>query len=81
MNISPVYQQARQQAVQEGRQEGQRIFVEHLLKSRFGKLDKPLSNVIDGVIQLPPEEVAPLLLQASREELVAKFNGRRLRKK
>ncbi len=54
MNISPVYQQARQQAVQEGRQqgrvEGQRLFVEHLLKSRFGKLDKPLSNVIDGVI-------------------------------
>ena len=66
---------------QQGRVEGQRIFVEHLLKSRFGKLDRPLSNVIDGVVQLPPEEVAPLLLQASREELIAKFKGRSSRKK
>lgn len=85
--------QARQQAVQEGinqgrregqregrregQREGQRVFVETLLKSRFGKLNKTWSTVIEGLLQLPPEEVAPLLLQASREELLAKFNRKK----
>ncbi len=89
MNFSPAYLQARQRLVQEGiqqgmqqgRVEGQRGVVEHLLKSRFGKLDNSLSKVIEGVIQLPPDEVAPLLLQASRDELVTRFNGKRSRRK
>jgi len=73
MRLAPLYQQDREQAMQEGRQEGERLVVENLLRVRFGSLDAELSATIDRLLSLPPEEFTPLLLQLSREELLARF--------
>ncbi len=77
MNLSPAYLQWREETLQEGVKQGvkqaQRIFVKSLLSSRFGKIDKVLSPVIESLVQLPPEESARLLPRLSREELLEKF--------
>jgi len=67
-------QQGLQEGLQEGRLEGQRIFVEQALKLRFGTIDDSLSPLVDPLLKLNPEESLRLLMQASREELVAKFS-------
>ena len=67
-------QQGRQEGRQEGRSEGQRILVENLLTFRFSKLDEELSPIVERLLPLQPEELSRILLQASREELVAKFS-------
>ena len=69
MRLAPLYQQEREQAMQEG----ERLVVENLLRVRFGSLDAQLSAIIDCLLSLPPEEFTPLLLQLSREELLARF--------
>ena len=80
MNFSKIYQehqekilqQGVQQGVQQGIKRGQEI-VENLIKLRFGKMDKALSSVIKRLLQLPPQESSRLILQSSREELLAKL--------
>ena len=66
-------QEGKQEGKQEGRQEGQRVVVENLLRARFGSLDDQLEAIIEPVLELPPEEFTQLLLQLSREELLARF--------
>ncbi len=85
MRLAPLYQQDREQAIQEGEQrglqtglqtglqQGERLVVENLLKVRFGELDNELQAIIAPLLALPPEEFTPLLLQLSREELIARF--------
>lgn len=81
MRLSPLYQERLSQATQsgveqgmeQGLQQGERLVVENLLRVRFGALDEELSAIIEPVLALPPEEFMPLLLQLSREELVARF--------
>ncbi len=73
MNLSPAYLEWREETLQEGVKQAQRIFVKSLLSSRFGKIDKVLSPVIESLVQLPPEESARLLPRLSREELLEKF--------
>lgn len=77
MRLAPLYQQDREQAIQEGEergiQQGERLVVENLLKVRFGELDNQLQAIIEPLLTLPPEEFTPLLLQLSREELIARF--------
>jgi hypothetical protein len=77
MNLSRLYQQweneAVQQGVQRGRFEGQYVWIENLLTFRFGSLDEALSKIIGPVLQLSPAEALPLLLGLSREELLKKF--------
>jgi len=77
MRLAPLYQQDREQAIQEGEQrglqQGERLVVENLLKVRFGELDNELQAIISPLLALPPEEFTPLLLQLSREELIARF--------
>ncbi|MGI2909426.1 hypothetical protein [Tolypothrix sp. VBCCA 56010] len=75
MRLEPLYQQDREQAKQEGIQQGERLVVENLLQVRFGSLDKELSAIIEPVLALPPEEFTPLLMRLSREELIARFGG------
>ena len=75
MRLEPLYQQDREQAKQEGIQQGERLVVENLLQVRFGSLDKELSAIIEPVLALPPEEFTPLLMQLSREELITRFGG------
>ncbi|WP_390842915.1 MULTISPECIES: hypothetical protein [Nostoc] len=75
MRLEPLYQQDREQAKQEGIQQGERLVVENLLQVRFGSLDKELSAIIELLLALPPQEFTPLLMQLSREELIARFGG------
>jgi hypothetical protein len=83
MRLAPLYQQNRELAKQEGRVEGelrgelkgQKKVVESLLKVRFGTLDAELATIIESILTLPPEEFTPLLLQLSRQDLIARFNS------
>jgi len=72
-------QQGLQQGIQEGLQQGakqtKRIVVENLLRVRFGSLDDELSAIIEPLVELPVEEFTPLLVQLSREELLARFRN------
>ena len=75
MNLSAAYLKWREDTLQEGRREAQREMVENLLRAKFGELDAELSALIDSMLTLPPEELAPLLLQLSREELQERFGS------
>ena len=90
MNLSPLYlqrlEEAERQGRQEGRQEGiqegiqaeRRATIENLLRVRFGELDDALSAIIEPMLELPPEEFTLLLLQLSRDELLARFSEQNL---
>ncbi|WP_334959974.1 DUF4351 domain-containing protein [Nostoc sp.] len=65
-----LYQQEREQAIQQGIQQGERSVVENLLKVRFGEIDNELQAIIEPLLALSPEEFTPLLLQLSRKELI-----------
>jgi hypothetical protein len=70
MRLEPLYQQDREQA----KLEGERLVVENLLRVRFGSLDNELQAIISPLLALLPEEFTPLLMQLSREELIARFS-------
>ncbi len=86
MNLSKIYQDWRDKTLQEGRKEGQKegqkegrleersVFVKNLLLFRFGTIDDALSQIIKPLLQLPPQDSSRLLLQSSREELLAKLS-------
>jgi hypothetical protein len=69
MNLSPIYQQRRE----DWKQEGQRIIIESLLQERFGAIDAELSALIDQLTTLPTSQYMRRLLQASRDEILAHF--------
>ena len=73
MELSPIYLQRLETATENGVKQGKRIVVENLLRVRFGSLDDELSAIIEPLVELPVEEFTPLLLQLSREELLARF--------
>ncbi|WP_416242403.1 hypothetical protein [Anabaena cylindrica] len=85
MKLSEMYQQqleelkkqGLQEGLQEGRQEGvereRRAMIESIMQVRFGEVDSDLATIIDFLIAMTREEFTPLLLQSSREELLAKF--------
>ena len=64
-----------QQGVEQGIEQGQRLVVENLLRVRFGALDEQLSTIIPLLLELPTQEYTRLLLQLSREELLARFDN------
>lgn len=78
MRLSPLYEQrlaeATQQGIEQGIEQGQRIFVENLLRAKFGELDDELRGIIEPLLALPPADSTTLLLQLSREELLSRFN-------
>ena len=73
-------QEGLQKGLQEGRQEGRleerRVFIENLLESRFGVIDEALSQLIEPLLQISPAESSRLLIQLSREELLARFGNK-----
>ncbi|WP_414582098.1 hypothetical protein [Scytonema sp. PCC 10023] len=71
MNLSQAYMEWREATLQEG----QRLVVENLLRVRFGTVDAQLLGVVEALIQLPPQEYSRLLLELSREELLARFGS------
>ncbi|MCT7997584.1 hypothetical protein [Laspinema olomoucense] len=78
MELSPLYlqrlQTVKEEGIQQGVQQGQRRLVESLLQVKFGTVDAELSQIIEGLIEIPPLEQAQLILQLSREELLARFS-------
>ncbi|HAG79777.1 MAG TPA: hypothetical protein DCL61_01110 [Cyanobacteria bacterium UBA12227] len=66
--------QGLQQGLQQGTVQGQRLFLESLLKIRFGSLDAELLAIIPPLLKLPLDECSRLSLQLSREELIARFS-------
>ncbi|MCT7981308.1 hypothetical protein [Laspinema olomoucense] len=78
MELSPLYlqrlQTVKEEGIQQGVQQGQRRLVESLLQVKFGTVDAELSQIIEALIEIPPLEQAQLILQLSREELLARFS-------
>lgn len=77
MELSPLLLQWEEAALQRGEQRGiiieRRANIENLLRFRFGLIDEQLLGIIEPLLELPPEEFTILLLQLSREELLARF--------
>lgn len=71
MRLRPLYQEKLAQA----EQQGERRVIESLLRNRFGELDAELTAIVERLLALPPEEFTRLLLQFSREELIARFQS------
>jgi hypothetical protein len=75
MELSPLVVQWREEATQSGRLTERRATIENLLLVRFGSLDDTLIAIIPHLLELPPEEFTPLLLNLEREELLNRFGG------
>ena len=83
-------QEGRQEGLEEGLEEGHRqgleeareetkqkekLAIANVLKIRFGEIDEELEATIAAIAQLSIEESVPLLLQLSREEILARFGN------
>ena len=66
-----------EQGLQQGVEQERRNTVETLLVMRFGEVDSALAAIIPSLILLSAAEFTPLLIQSSREELLARFVGDR----
>lgn len=79
MTLSQAYleweERTQQQGIEQGIQQGKLLVVQNLLKARFGELDEQLSSIIPSLLDLPAEEYTRLLLQLSREDLLARFEN------
>jgi hypothetical protein len=81
MELSPLVLQWEEEALRRGQESGiqqgkiieRRATIENLLRFRFGLIDEQLLGIIEPLLELPPEEFTILLLQLSREELLARF--------
>jgi hypothetical protein len=77
MSLSPAYLKQReewkQEGIEEGQKDGQRLMVESLLAVRFGNLDEELSAIVSRLMELSLTERTQLLVNLSREELLARF--------
>ena len=74
MNLSEIVKERQEKLRQQGLQQGMQQIVENLLRFRFGKIDEALSQAIKRLLNLPPDESSRLILQSSREELLAKLS-------
>lgn len=74
MELSPLYLERLDEATQQGIQQGETIVIENLLRVRFGVLDEELQSIVAPLLELPPEDFTSLLLQLSRDELLARFS-------
>ena len=87
MELSPLYQQRLEAATQrginlginqgigQGLQQGKGLLIESFLRFRFGQIDEELSAIIEPFRSVPTEEIPPLVMQLSREELIARFRN------
>jgi len=66
-------EQGIEQGLERGKKGERRVTVESLLRIRFGSIDSEISKIIEPLTALSPEEFTPLLLQSSREDLLAHF--------
>lgn len=64
------------QGITQGEQRSNRRFVETILENRFGSVDEELAAIVENIASLPAEESTPLLLNASREEILERFSAK-----
>jgi hypothetical protein len=72
MILSPAYEKSRNQAMLQGHLEERYSVVENLLKLRFG-VDETLSQLVKPLVLMSQEKSLRLLMQCSRQELLAQF--------
>jgi hypothetical protein len=68
-------EQGREQGLEQGEKRERRAMVESILQVRFGEIDSELEKIVDNVINISREEFTPVLLQLSREDLLARFRN------
>ena len=78
MRLRPLFQERLAEVERLAEQRGEKLVVENLLRVRFGALDEQLLAIIGPLLALSPEEFTPLLVQLSREELLARFREQNL---
>ncbi len=69
--ITSVERLAKEEGVTEERQQ----VIQNLLRMRFGALDEALTEIVEPLLNLPAEEYTRLLLESSREELIARLSA------
>jgi len=69
--ITSVERLAKEEGVTEGRQQ----VIQNLLRMHFGALDEALTAIVRPLLNLPAEEYTRLLLESSREELIARLSA------
>jgi hypothetical protein len=73
MVLSQAYLEWERATEDRGMQLERQAVIENMLKVRFGEVDEPLNAIIPELLELPVEDYTRLLLQLSREELLARF--------
>ncbi len=61
------------QGFERGFIQGQNLVIRNIIFARFG-FDEELSAIVSKVLEIPIEEYTPLLVQLSRDELLARFS-------
>ncbi|MGK7901506.1 MAG: hypothetical protein AB4352_08850 [Hormoscilla sp.] len=69
------FQQGLQQAFQEGIMRERQSVLACILRIRFGEIDTQLEAIIPEIITLSAPEYIPIVLELSRQELLARFSG------
>ncbi|WP_445312453.1 hypothetical protein [Microcoleus vaginatus] len=73
-SIQQGIEQGIQQGIEQGIQQGKRQIVESMLQVYFGEIDEELFQLIEPLIQLEPIEIARLIMQLDRPQLLARFD-------
>jgi hypothetical protein len=73
VNIDALYEDWRNQTLQEGRKEGDRTTLESMLMVKFGKIDSKLAPVIPALLALSPIDRVRAVMQLSQEEIIRDF--------
>jgi hypothetical protein len=73
--LEEIKKQEREEGLQTGIERERRAMLESILQVRFGQNDAELTKIINPLIAMSREEFTPLLLQLSREELLARFTS------
>jgi len=74
MELSQLYLQRLENATQQGIQQGERQMVESLLEIKIGAIDEELYPIVEALIKLSPRERSLLIMQCSRDELLARLS-------
>jgi hypothetical protein len=67
--------ETKRQGIEQGIEQGQRSMILSVMRFRYGAIDPELESIIPDLIALDPETSTQLLMQSSREALVAHFQS------
>jgi dynactin complex subunit len=73
VNIDALYEDWRNQTLQEGRKEGDRATLESMLLVKFGSIDRTLAAVIPVLLDLSPIDRVRAVMQLSQDEIIRDF--------